>query len=1120
MRGLRVLLLGRPRLEVDGQALAANLPLKHQALLCYLAAADGPVGRAELAALLWEDLDEAAARGNLRTALMRLRRALPGVLTADARAVGFEPAMAPHVDWADLARAAAGEGTPATRLAAARAWRGPLLEGFDLGGDTFERWLATARVRAQRQAVTLRRALAVEAAAAGRADDAESHWRALLEIDDADEDAHIALMTLLSTSGRRTAAIAQYETCRAALLDRLGARPSAACYALYTRIHSEATATPAAIERPVRDLEVTAPAVAADDDAAGLIGRTAELALLAERLLDPGCRWLTIIGPGGVGKTRLAQAAAAAAAARARHGLLWLSGRDPGGALRDPEALAQQVLARTGTDRVAPDALLLVLDNMETVADAPTLARLLQARAPGVAVLATSRRRLGVAREWLLELDGLSLARSAPDRPASSPAALLLVQAVRRLQPGFDPAADDGLAAAAEDLCKRVGGLPLAIELAARGIQQAGLVETVRRLRAGAPLEDPDHDAALRHHSIAVVLDDAWTALPAEAQTAALRLAWLPDAFDLGLAEQVGASASQVAMLREHSWLRHDNGRLALHPLQQDHLRRHALAAGLRPAVRQALASAVDQALPEVAPFGDWPIGAGDPVAIAAGARFAPAVLSELRVPEATPMSPGRIDALVALLLAADRADEAVDVLEDAKRRVEGPAWRQAGWSMRIAEIVNRQGDGWRAWRTFEAALAQLGLADASQPERAWRVLPAAAWRAWTRRHWPPPGAERRAFERLLMRALMLRTQLQTFGVDARRAGASNALHLVVASRAGPAQRGAALTMSAYGAPMFTGGDAARWLLGRTRGRPPVAEDPLQEAFSVEGECATRIALGDWSGVEEPLRRATALFEAHGDHRHAMECLSLAAKLCFYQGRLREAFDRFGACTERSLRRPGGAWRAWGPFGQAESALCLGSLPLESLQQLADTASHWLTEMENIDAAYALRRFGLTARLALRTGDLDRAREAVLVGAAAADRARECGFWAHEGFAGLGEALLSLRRHERETGGALPPLDAAWSRLEPALARHARRFPAGAAMRTRLLGQWHFDQGDAADAASQLRLAVTQAERQGLRVELARACEALAAVECDMGWSQRAARLWEAMGAAAASPPQ
>src|SRR5690606_35487136 len=110
MRGLRVLLLGRPRLELDGQALAADLPRKHQALVFYLAAVGRPTPRAELASLLWEDLDEAAARGNLRTALMRLRRSLPGVLAVDGRQVEFDPVLPLHVDLTALADAADGQG--------------------------------------------------------------------------------------------------------------------------------------------------------------------------------------------------------------------------------------------------------------------------------------------------------------------------------------------------------------------------------------------------------------------------------------------------------------------------------------------------------------------------------------------------------------------------------------------------------------------------------------------------------------------------------------------------------------------------------------------------------------------------------------------------------------------------------------------------------------------------------------------------------------------------------------------------------------------------------------------------------------------------------------------------
>lgn len=102
-----------------------------------------------------------------------------------------------------------------------------------------------------------------------------------------------------------------------------------------------------------------------------------------------------------------------------------------------------------------------------------------------------------------------------------------------------------------------------------------------------------------------------------------------------------------------------------------------------------------------------------------------------------------------------------------------------------------------------------------------------------------------------------------------------------------------------------------------------------------------------------------------------------------------------------------------------------------------------MIEMEDVDAAYTLRRQALAARLAWRLGDVDVSPEAVLAGCAAAARLRHCGFRAHEGYAGLGDTLLALRRHERERGGAVPPLDQAWSRLQPALAAHVRALTTG-----------------------------------------------------------------------------
>ncbi|WP_269747414.1 AfsR/SARP family transcriptional regulator, partial [Variovorax sp. WDL1] len=243
VRGLRILLLGRPRLELDGQPLTRLIALKHQALVYYLAVKGGPVPRAELATLLWETLDEAAARANLRVALTRLRRWLPELLDIDAHQVGFAPGAPLAIDLCELHAALDPSMPHDARVAAARAWRGPLLDGMTLDdADGFERWLAATRQRALRDVVALRHALAAHARGAGRSDEALAHLRALLEIDDADEPAHMALMELLGAAGQRTAALAQYEACRAALAERLGARPSAACYGLYVQIHADAPA--------------------------------------------------------------------------------------------------------------------------------------------------------------------------------------------------------------------------------------------------------------------------------------------------------------------------------------------------------------------------------------------------------------------------------------------------------------------------------------------------------------------------------------------------------------------------------------------------------------------------------------------------------------------------------------------------------------------------------------------------------------------------------------------------------------------------------------------------------------------------------------------------------------
>ena len=1141
MLGVRVLLLGQGRLELDGQPLTRLMAGKHQALVFYLAATDGPAPRSRLAALLWGDHDEAAARANLRVALTRLRRWLPGVLDIDDRSVAFAADAKVSVDWRELAKALRDDAPLAVREAAARAWRGPLLDGLDVvGSDEFERWLEQMRQRARRDAVALRRALLQSYEADGALDAAIDHARGLLEIDETDEPAHMALMRLLAARGQRTAALAQYDTCRATLAERLGARPSAACYALYARLHADtpAAATPAhapdgpSVLPATGPLPLVKPAAGSQATAAGqaatstpllapaaqttLIGRESELALLLQRLSDPECRWLTITGPGGVGKTRLAMAAAAKLAPRMRHGVLWFSGRDAGGALRDAETLTQQILDHIGTDRHEPDALLLVLDNLETIAGGRLLASMLASRVPGAVVLATSRTRVGGVREWLIEVTGLSLERAGDGAAASSPAASLLAARARRLMPGFDAGAE---ADAVERICARVGGLPLALEMAAHAVHQAGAVAVADRLDRDRTLSDPDREPGDRHHRIEWVLADSWALLDEPARAAALRLAWLPGEMDDELARAIGVDPAALGTLRDHSWLqRCGTFRIAMHPLQQEYLRRRPGAAPRAAEVRAAVVRHLDRLLPDVLPFGDLgPADAERAERLAATASCTAPVIADAMaqcVVEAGLETFARwVDRAVALLLHAHRQAEAAELLARGMERDDLPLWLSIGWRLRRAELLSGEGSATAALIDYSQALADFGLGNVASGRADWATLPLAVARLLSRRDWPPSGPVREGFERLLMRSLYASAIYLTFTPDPMPSVRLSAMADVMARRLGRhttlRHLSAGWGLLTFGYPLLSRLQQRRACRAHGRGEP----DPRLAALTREGLAVLRLALGWWSGLAETLDAVADQWLALRNLRHEVGMRSLGAKFALYRGRLVDSFDRFAAIGELSLRRSGESWSAWGPVGQAEAALYLGNLDDAGLQRLLDRAAHVMTEMENVDAAYTLRRQALAARLAWRRGDVHAAREAVLAGCAAAARLRHCGFWAHEGYAGLGDTLLALRRQERDGGGALSPLNKAWDRLQPALDAHVHRFPPARALQARLRGEWTRDEGRPADAESALLRAVALAERQGMRVELARSCEVLAGVRPDASWQARAERLWRDMRA-------
>ncbi|HEY4152323.1 MAG TPA: BTAD domain-containing putative transcriptional regulator, partial [Pseudolysinimonas sp.] len=327
---------------------------------------------------------------------------------------------------------------------------GDLLAGEDAA------WLD--ELRARLSAIT-DRALAVEAEAAlvlGRAATAADAARRLLERNELDERAHRVLIRALATSGDRAGAIHAYENCRALLADRLGTDPGAETTGVYLDVlRSGASGTG------------NLPALPRN----GFFGRQEELAAAALAFADAGV--VSVLGRGGVGKTRFALHAAHAAVAELPGGRFWVSlGHLSSGGLV-VVTVARAVGADEGVDpaaaiiaRLAPlGPALLVLDGCEDVADSVAeLLAVLQAAAPELRILTSSRRPLEVPDERKIEL--------APLPPPSHDGALGRSAAVQLLADrmatrGQHLALDARNAEAVVQLCARCGGVPLALELAA-----------------------------------------------------------------------------------------------------------------------------------------------------------------------------------------------------------------------------------------------------------------------------------------------------------------------------------------------------------------------------------------------------------------------------------------------------------------------------------------------------------------------------------------------------------------------------------------------------------------------------------------------------------------------------
>ena len=584
MSHLSLSLLGPLQITLDGQPVVGIESSKARALLVYLAVeVDQPHSRDALIGLLWPDQPEPTAHTNLRQALANVRQAIgdrtaepPFLLvtretlqfnvhsdyTLDVATFTLELSTCEQVHRrADVCRSCAPRMERALDL-----YRGDFLAHLHLSGSpAFEEWALTHRERLHRLAVNRLHSLAEHHNRRGAHGRAYELAARQLELDPWREEAHRQAMRALALSGQRSAALAQYDRCRRALAEELNAEPGEETTALYERIRNGAAET----TRPSDSLPIPP---------TPLIGRAEELVQIAHLLENPTCRLLTLVGPGGIGKTRLALQAATDQQGEFADGvyLVPLALESSIDLVVSAIAVALQITF-SGQANLKDQLLrylrhkemLLVLDDFEHLLHSPTvfsvgqggaglLADILR-YAPGMTLLVTSRERLNLRGEWVFEVQGL---RFPVDETADGIVAKdysafeLFVQSVHRVHPGF--LLSERERPCVMRLCQLVDGMPLAIELAAGWMHVATCEEITQQIERGLSfLATSLRDVPERHRSLQAVFDHSWNLLSEDEQRVFSRLSMFRSVFSREAAEQVGgASLPILASLVDKSLLR------------------------------------------------------------------------------------------------------------------------------------------------------------------------------------------------------------------------------------------------------------------------------------------------------------------------------------------------------------------------------------------------------------------------------------------------------------------------------------------------------------------------------------------------------------------------------------
>jgi predicted ATPase len=581
-------LMGRPQARLGSEVLLF-LQDKRYLLLSYLAFCGDWVSREHLACLFWLDSDSTSARKNLRHLLSRVRALewQPGLETqqeylrwqVDTDVAAFTRACA-QSNWA----------------AAVQTFGGELLQGFS-ADDTpeFAAWLETEREHLTQRwrGAVFQQSVALEQS--GQTGQGLELLQTLLESNPLDEEALERYMQMAAHLGETRIALRAYERFSELLHKELNLPPTLGLERLAESIRQKSQTLAGPPPPP--------PIPHAPMAHTPFVGRDLELAEIAEALQQPDCRLLTLSGPGGVGKSRMALQMVLEQAVHFPEGAHFVTLDS----LETPEQIPLRIAETLRLPLQGPDpplaqlerhigqrAMLLVLDNYEHLLEGAGLALRLLEACPRLHLLVTSRERLNLHSEGVIQVRGLAL----PEGPVSLleaqryDAVRLFVLRAQQVRPDF--ALNPQNLPLVLEVCRRVEGFPLALELAAAWVRTLPLEEIVQEVGSPELMVSQSRDTQPRHRSMEAVFEHSWRLLTPAEQTALQRLSVFFGGFRAEAVKQVSSTPLPVlAALVDKSLLRltptgrydrhallyqYMQQRLAEHPLEEQETRsKHSL---------------------------------------------------------------------------------------------------------------------------------------------------------------------------------------------------------------------------------------------------------------------------------------------------------------------------------------------------------------------------------------------------------------------------------------------------------------------------------------------------------------------------------------------------------------